>query len=109
MLPDGLKIEGKLFIPSTANLIVRTSYVFVLGFLDIDVPDLGNQVKFSLFGDEPVTFTADSIMAKCGGDGCDMGSKVIAVLGGKKTCTIFSDVRGMMIQLLICLRFAEFR
>jgi hypothetical protein len=79
-LPDGLRVEGKLFIPSSANFILNTTFVFVLGLLKIDPPMSGNQVKISLYGEEQVTHTASMAGMECH-MGCNMGSKVIAVLG----------------------------
>jgi hypothetical protein len=79
-LPDGLRVEGKIFIPSSANFILHTTFVFVLGLLKIDPPMSGNQVKISLYGEEEVTYTASMAEMECH-MGCNMSSKVIAVLG----------------------------
>ena len=80
--PNGLRIEGKLYFPETANVVIKAKYVFVLGLLKIVPPASGNLVKFHLYQEDNVTFTASDPMAKCAG-GCNVGSKVIAVLGGK--------------------------
>lgn len=81
---QGLTIKGKLFFPSSANVVIRAKFVFVLGVLKIDPPSAGNQVKFSLYQEDEVYFKADMEDDPCGsGEGCNMGSKVIAVLGGK--------------------------
>jgi hypothetical protein len=80
-LPDGLRVEGKLFIPNTSSFTLRTTFVFVLGLLKIDPPSDGNQVTISLYGEAEVTYTADMPGMKCDDTGCNMGSKVIAVLG----------------------------
>jgi hypothetical protein len=78
----GLTIKGKLTFPATANVTIRAKYVFVLGVLKIVPPAAGNQVKFSMYQEEEVTYTAPSMDDECG-MGCGLGSKVIAVLGGK--------------------------
>ena len=80
--PNGLRIEGKLYFPETANVVIKAKYVFVLGLLKIVPPASGNLVKFHLYQEEDVTFTESDPMAECAG-GCNLGSKVIAVLGGK--------------------------
>lgn len=85
-LPNGLSIDGKLFFPKTANVTLRTKFVWVVGILDIDTPDDSNQVKFSLYGDELQTYTATSSESNlCTPEigGCNLGSKVIAVVGGQ--------------------------
>ena len=35
ILPDGLSIEGKLYIPSTASFTLRTKFVWVAGVLEV--------------------------------------------------------------------------
>lgn len=82
-LPDGLSIEGKLYIPSTASFTLRTKFVWVAGILEIETPDDGKQVKFSLYGDELQTYTAINPESTLCSGGCNMGSKVIAVVGGR--------------------------
>ena len=84
VLEHGLRIEGKLYFPSSASVTIRTKFVWVLGLLKMDTPDITNQVKFSLFGDELQTFVSsgDGHCSSMSG-GCNMGSKVIAVHGGK--------------------------
>jgi len=83
-LPHGLSINGKLYFDSNANITLRTKFVWVVGLLEIETPDTGKQVKFSLYGDELQNYTAvnpDSMI--CSNAGCNLGSKVIAVVGGK--------------------------
>lgn len=87
-LPNGLSIEGKLQFPSTASITLRTKFVWVAGILEIETPDIGNQIKFSLYGDELHTYTVinpDSTLCSSSSEkgGCNMGSKVIAVVGGR--------------------------
>jgi len=84
-LPNGLSIEGKLYFPKTSSVTLKTKFVWVAGLLEIETPDVGKQIKFSLYGDEKQTFTAinpDSPLCSSG-SGCNMGSKVIAVVGGR--------------------------
>lgn len=86
-LPNGLRIEGKLYFPPEASITIRTIFVMVLGILKMDNPTVGNEVKFSLYGEEDIFFTADPekqnpITSQCV-NGCKIGKKPIAVLGGK--------------------------
>ena len=86
-LPNGLRIEGKLYFPPEASITIRTIFVMVLGILKMDNPLVGNEVKFSLYGEEDIFFTADPeiqnpITSQCE-NGCKIGKKPIAVLGGK--------------------------
>ena len=87
-LPKGLRIEGKLYFPSESSITIRTTHVMVLGILKMDTPLVGNQVKFSLYGEEDVYFVASDKQDPnknfaCQGDGCNIGKKAIAVVGGK--------------------------
>jgi hypothetical protein len=81
-LVNGLRIEGKLYFPRTASLTLKTKFIWVVGKLKMDTPDVDNQVTFKMYGDELQTFTANMETMHCG-HGCNMGSKVIAVLGGQ--------------------------
>ena len=63
-------------------MVLRTKFVFVLGILKINPPSSGSSVKLSLYQDGEVSYTASNSSALCG-EGCNLGSKVIAVLGGK--------------------------
>ena len=58
----------------------------------METPDIGKQVKFSLYGDDLQNYNAinaDSTLCSSSsvGGACNMGSKVIAVVGGKYTYT----------------------
>jgi len=75
-LPEGLRIDGKLYFPSSSNIVIRTTFIFVMGVLKIDTPTASNQVKFSLYGEDEVYIVP-------GDDSSNVGSKVIAVHGGK--------------------------
>lgn len=91
ILPHGLRVEGRLHFPPSASLTVRTTFVLVLGLLVVDVPLEGNAVKFSLYGEDEVYFHPhpENSMACDLTTGCNVGSKVIAVAGGRV------DIRGM--------------
>jgi len=104
-LPNGLRIEGKLYFPPEANLKIYTPMVMVLGILKMDYPLVGNQVTISLHnvkdadGNEVLVdgkpidhfFNADPSQqdprtGRCLPDAakkCKVGKKVIAVVGGK--------------------------
>ena len=81
-LVNGLRIEGKLYFPSTASLTLKTKFIWVVGKLKMVTPDVDNKVTFKMYGDELQTFTANMETMHCG-HGCNMGSKVIAVHGGQ--------------------------
>jgi len=92
--PNGLRIEGKLYIPSEASLTISTIYVMVLGILKIDYPVVGNEVKFHLYNEIVNGVAADQYFiadpnkqdpktTRCLGDGCKIGKKAIAVVGGQ--------------------------
>jgi hypothetical protein len=84
-LPDGLRIEGMLYFPPSANVSIRTTHVFVVGTLKIDTPYSGNQVKFSLYGEDDAVYTNTagySSLAQCPSS-CNFGPKAIAVIGGR--------------------------
>jgi len=84
----GINVIGKLYFPSTANLVLRTQYLFIQGELVIDPPQ--NQVKILLFGTNNQTLIphGDNV-GLCGSNGCDMARKPIVVAGGKV------DIRGL--------------
>ena len=81
-LPNGLLVSGMLRFRPTANVVIRTTSVFVEGILKIETPNPGNQVKFSLYGLDAVTYTSTELGSKCAG-GCGFGFMPIAVVGGK--------------------------
>lgn len=84
-LPGGLRIEGILYFPPTSSVTIRTTHVWVVGTLKIDVLDPGNQVKFHLYGDDEVEFQntgGHSELEYCSSK-CSLGTKPIAVIGGR--------------------------
>lgn len=46
----GLNVIGKLHFPSTANVVLRTTAVFVQGTWSMETPDEGKSVKVTLYG-----------------------------------------------------------
>ena len=86
-LPNGLRIEGKLYFPPESSTTIRTIFVMVLGILKMDNPLVGNEIRFSLYGEDDIFFTADpekqSPMTSACENGCKIGKKAIAVVGGK--------------------------
>lgn len=90
-LPLGINVIGKLHFPSTANLVLRTQYLFVQGELVIDPPSEMNEVKVLLFGTTNQTIIPHGEnVALCESTGCAMGRKPIAVVGGRV------DIRGLV-------------
>ena len=81
-LPNGLRVSGMLHFGPTANVVIRTTSVLVEGILKIETPASGNQVKFMMYGQESVTYTSREAGSRCE-SGCNLGSKPIAVVGGK--------------------------
>jgi len=89
-MAEGLIIEGKLFFPNTANVVIRTTHIFVMGKLEMVAPASPNTVKFRLYG------TADKYIHPtynnagiCDAAGCKVGKKPFAVAGGQV------DIRGL--------------
>jgi hypothetical protein len=86
-LPYGLRIDGKLYFPPESSITIRTIYVMVVGILKMDTPLLGNEVKFSLYGEQDSFYFADPTktngMTTACESGCKIGKKAIAVMGGK--------------------------
>ena len=84
----GLDIQGKLTIPQGSGLTITTPAVYVQGELDVqsdaEITEANRAVKFVLTGTAPQTFyPADTNADRCGGDGCDVGTKPFIVAGGK--------------------------
>lgn len=79
-LPNGLNIVGRLHFPSTSNVKISTTMVYVQGLLDLPEPlEGGNKVTMNLFGTEEYWFTP------YGGstDAQAVGKKPFVVAGGK--------------------------
>ena len=49
-ISGGLNVLGRLHFPPSANVVLRTTAVFVQGSWSMDIPDVGNTVKVSLYG-----------------------------------------------------------
>eukprot|EP00591_Stephanopyxis_turris_P010685 CAMPEP_0195530994 /NCGR_PEP_ID=MMETSP0794_2-20130614/34107_1 /TAXON_ID=515487 /ORGANISM="Stephanopyxis turris, Strain CCMP 815" /LENGTH=1734 /DNA_ID=CAMNT_0040662623 /DNA_START=145 /DNA_END=5349 /DNA_ORIENTATION=- len=92
-LASGLDIQGKLLIPSTAKVTIKTPVLLVQGELVIDAPDqvispTNQNVKIVMTGTDDLTFTpnAQNHGTCIGGndaDACVIGKKAIVVAGGK--------------------------
>eukprot|EP00593_Proboscia_inermis_P002038 CAMPEP_0171295950 /NCGR_PEP_ID=MMETSP0816-20121228/4613_1 /TAXON_ID=420281 /ORGANISM="Proboscia inermis, Strain CCAP1064/1" /LENGTH=220 /DNA_ID=CAMNT_0011769025 /DNA_START=46 /DNA_END=705 /DNA_ORIENTATION=+ len=92
-IPGGLNVVGRLHFPSSTNVVVRTTAVFVQGSWSMDIPGEGNRVTVSLFGSEEQTLyphnsCCENIDDAYGYDcSCSMaegiGKKPFVVAGGK--------------------------
>ena len=83
-LLGGLNIQGKLYFPSTSNVRIYTSHVFVMGILEMDPPEHPNTVEFRLFGSEiKLLHPIDNNEGACGDIGCQVGKKPFVVAGGE--------------------------
>jgi hypothetical protein len=92
-IPGGLNVVGRLHFPSSANVIVRTTAVFVQGSWSMETPDEGKSVKVSLYGSEeqflyPHSSCCENIDDVYGYDcSCSVpesiGKKPFVVAGGK--------------------------
>jgi len=81
---EGLSIQGKLYFPSTANVEIYTTHVFVMGVLEMDPPADQNIVKFRLFGSElKFLHPVGNNEGSCGSNGCEIGMKPFVVAGGQ--------------------------
>mmetsp|Transcript_16327 Transcript_16327/g.23934 ORF Transcript_16327/g.23934 Transcript_16327/m.23934 type:complete len:1770 (-) Transcript_16327:229-5538(-) len=85
----GLHIEGKLDVPNSARVTIRTPFIIVEGELSMTseekVTDTPN-IRVIMTGDSDISFVPNSQNANaCGGFGqpCQIGSKPIVVAGGK--------------------------
>eukprot|EP00547_Thalassionema_nitzschioides_P017582 CAMPEP_0194244958 /NCGR_PEP_ID=MMETSP0158-20130606/12293_1 /TAXON_ID=33649 /ORGANISM="Thalassionema nitzschioides, Strain L26-B" /LENGTH=898 /DNA_ID=CAMNT_0038980567 /DNA_START=451 /DNA_END=3147 /DNA_ORIENTATION=- len=106
-LPNGLRVDGMLYFPPSSNLTIKTTHVFVIGMLKIDVPNSGNQITFSLYGEDNVLFNSDDYsddLPTCT-DGCNLGSKPIAIIGGRleiqaypPTCPGWEKLQGVILE-----------
>lgn len=52
----GLNVIGRLHFPPTANVVLRTTAVYVQGAWSMGIPEEGNTVKVSLYGSGEKTF-----------------------------------------------------
>ena len=94
-IPGGLKVIGRLHFPPSANLVLRTTAVFVKGMWSMSIPDDGNSVKISLYGlEEQILYPDDECCSDgdgfydydcsaCSQPGTNFGYKPFAVIGGK--------------------------
>jgi len=86
-LSGGLNVIGSLRFPSTADVTIRTTHVFVQGLLTINAPILGNKVGFRLYEKDgqhdPVTIYPHAENAAQCDYGCEVGRMPFAVVGGR--------------------------
>lgn len=86
-LPDGLNVEGMLHVPSTADVSIVATHIFVQGILKIDPPaDPANTIKVRLVGTEDQYLVPHAENAASSGcdvtTGCNVGKKGVVVAGG---------------------------
>uniref|UniRef100_A0A7S4JV21 G8 domain-containing protein n=1 Tax=Odontella aurita TaxID=265563 RepID=A0A7S4JV21_9STRA len=91
-LPRGLEVLGKLHFPSSSNVVLNTTHVFVQGILSMDEPSEGNEVRINFYGTDHQCLLPAMM---CGGEGTGMeldedcihkhevGKKAFVVAGGK--------------------------
>ena len=82
--PSGLNIEGMLYFPSSANVIIEASHIFVQGLLKINPPAIENLVTIRMIGSDdeylyPNTQNADVCDSVTG---CPVGKRAIVIAGG---------------------------
>ena len=95
-IPGGLNVVGRLHFPSSANVKVRSTAVFVQGSWSMETPDEGNSVTISLYGSGEKTMYPHSECCTNIDDvyGYDcscsvpeaIGKKPFVVAGGKCFC-----------------------
>ena len=105
-IEGGLNVVGRLHFPSSANVNLRTTAVFVQGIWSMDTPDEGNTVKLSLFGKveqyisphDPCCSNIDDVY----GYDCScsepqiIGFKPFAVIGGAFLSPTFVRMKGLV-------------
>ena len=79
-LPNGLNIVGRLHFPSTSNVKISTTMVYVQGLLDLPTPlESGNEVTINLYGSDEYWFAPYDGST----DAQAVGKKPFVVAGGK--------------------------
>ncbi len=75
-----INIEGKLYVPPSAHVTIRTRGMFIQGELTIDPPEGLDGLRVQLVGVEDVVFVPNGEnVEKCGVGGCNEGSKPVVV------------------------------
>lgn len=86
-IPSGLNIEGMLYFPSSSNVIIETTHIFVQGKLKMDppAPTSSNSIRIRMVGgDDQYLHPHEENAASCDEDtGCSVGKKAIIVAGGQ--------------------------
>jgi len=91
--PHGLNIEGMLYFPTTSNVTIETSHIFIQGILKIDPPIISNTVRVRMIGTqyEYLHPHAENSMECDSALGCNIGKKAIVVAGGTLDINGLSD------------------
>lgn len=85
---EGLNIVGKLIIPSDADVHIYTRYVYVQGEFEVPEPAAGtpvvngNEIRFTLYGTDELTFTASTMSDNHHLGSKDVGAKAFVIAGG---------------------------
>jgi len=75
-----INIEGKLYVPPSAHVTVRTRGIFIQGELKIDPPSSLEGLRVQLVGVEDVRFVPNGENGdRCEVGGCNEGSKPVVV------------------------------
>lgn len=116
-VPGGLSVLGRLHFPSTSNLVLNTTSIFVQGMWSMDTPTLGNTVTISIFGNESKTLfphdlccdsSVDPFNPTCDPNCADkkgLGIKPFVVAGGQldiraidTTCPSWTKLRDVQLH-----------
>ena len=95
---EGLNIVGKLVIPSDADVHLYTKYVYVQGVLEVPEPAAGtpivngNEIRFTLYGTEELTFTASTMSDNHHLGAKGVGAKAFAIAGGTSLLILVREV-----------------
>lgn len=88
-IPSGLNIEGMLYFPSSSNVVIETTHIFVQGKLKMDPPGVSsassNSIRIRVVGtDEQYLHPHEENAASCDEQiGCKVGQKAFVVAGGQ--------------------------
>lgn len=106
--PSGLNIEGMLYFPSTSNVVLETTHIFVQGKLKMDPPEptSSNSIRIRMVGtDDQYLHPHEDNAASCDEEtGCSVGKKGIVVAGGQldinglhdSDCPAFTHLKAIM-------------
>jgi len=81
--PNGLNVEEMLYFPSTSDVVIETSQIFVQGVFKINLPEINNTVCIYIISSaEKYLLPHPENFIQCGSNWCGMGKKVIIVARG---------------------------